>query len=66
MARSKRLNKTTRGVVSVNLTDLGLPGGEVVFNLVVRHPKVITGTLGLYSKKVTINLTKVNDETVSS
>ena len=66
MARSPRLNKTTRGTVSVSLTDLGLPGGEVVINLEVRHPKVIEGTLGMYAKKVKIDLTKVNNAPISS
>ena len=70
MARSPRLNKTTRGTVSVSLTDLGLPGGEVILNLEVRHPKVVEGTFGSYMKKVKIDLTKVNvevnDATISS
>ena len=62
----KRLNKTTHGTVTVSLSDLGLPGGEVILNLAVKYPKVVEGNFGTYSKKVKIDLTKVNNETVSA
>ena len=68
--RGPRKNKTTYGTVTVSLSDLGLPGGEVILNLAVKHPKVVEGNFGTYSKKVKIDLTKVNvevnDATVSN
>ena len=65
---SKRLNKTTKFTVSIDLTNCGLPSGELVLNMVVRHPKVVTSPLGMYSKTVKVDLTKyleVTNETVS-
>ena len=66
---AKRLNKTTKFTVSIDLTNCGLPSGELVLNMAVRHPKVLASPLGMYSKTVKVDLTKylkVLDETVAS
>jgi hypothetical protein len=55
----KRVNKTAKFTVSIDLTNCGLTSGELVLNMEVRHPKVLTSPLGLYSKKVKVDLTKM-------
>ena len=62
----KYANKTTKFTVSVDLATCGFTSGELVLNMVVKHPRVLTGPLGMYAKKVTIDLTKVNNETVAN
>ena len=61
----KRLNKTTKFTADITqlLTDNGLPAGLALeLALVIKHPKDLTGLTGHFSKKVTIDFTKVNND----
>lgn len=62
----KRVNKTYRAAVTVNLTDAGLGSGEVTLNLKIKASKDPKAVYGSYAKNITIDLTKVNNEPVSS
>lgn len=60
----KRINKTTKFVVDISkaLNDAGLPAGLALeLALVVKHPKNIDGLSGHFSKKVTVDFTKVKE-----
>ena len=62
----KRLNKKTKFSVTVDLAQCGFGSGELVLQMSIIHPKVLSAPLGSYVKKVRIDLTKVINETVAS
>ena len=53
----KRLNKKTKFTVTVDLSQVdGFVGGELLLELEVNHPKVISAPLGTYKKRVVVDL----------
>ena len=62
----KRVNKTTTFTVDVSkaLNEAGLPVGLALeLALKVKHPKNTDGLSGHFSKKVSVDFTKVKDDT---
>lgn len=54
---SKRLNRKTRFTVTVDLAQVeGFGSGELLLELEVNHPKVLTTPLGTYTKRVVVDL----------
>ena len=53
----KRLCKKTRFTVTVDLAQVeGFGSGELLLELEVNHPKVLTTPLGTYNKRVVVDL----------